>query len=291
MTAASRKTSKRHQPYDSSKRSKARSKIPTAGPSTQLTSDESSIPSSSSSPADETPTTIKTTLPPSTRRTKPLHTMRELAEKRIRKSYPYFTPRNDWEVLYLSNAPYSGSEAGLYKRLDMLLALEIEDSGSYEAVVGSATKDLDELLDFTGFKPSPGDPEVFVQPLPGSEYSIRLFSGNAESKDYCLDFVLTSTGEPVNSPFKFDLFTLPDPDAPVGSAPAMRRRPLECAFGIPEHKIDPGEEKFLLRDGQHCLLRRPGHRDVRFKVPIRRRPKPPPPPVDADILDFPEYID
>lgn len=103
--------------------------------------------------------------------------------------------------------------------------------------------------------------------------------------------MLTSTGEAVNSPFKFDLFTLPDPDALVGSAPIMRMRPLEHSFGIPQHKIEPGEEKFLLHDGQHCLLRRPGHRDVRFKVPIRRRPKPEAPPADADVLPFPEYID
>ncbi|KAL1946045.1 hypothetical protein VTO73DRAFT_15172 [Trametes versicolor] len=69
--------------------------------------------------------------------------------------------------------------------------------------------------------------------------------------------------------------------------------PLECSFGIPQHKIKPGEEKFLLHDGQHCLLRRPGHRDVRFTVPIRRRPKPAAKktPVDADILEFPQYID
>lgn len=78
----------------------------------------------------------------------------------------------------------------------------------------------------------------------------------------------------------------------MGSAPTMRRRPLECSFGIPEHKIEPGAEKFLLSDGNHCLLRRPGHRDVRFTVPIRRRPKPEArPPVDADVLDFPKYID
>ncbi|EIW52404.1 uncharacterized protein TRAVEDRAFT_53826 [Trametes versicolor FP-101664 SS1] len=219
--------------------------------------------------------------------------MRELAEKKIRKSYPYFTPRNDWEVLYLSNAPYSGSEAGIYEVLDELLAMEIEDTGSYEQVINDAKEALDELLDMTGFKPSPGDPQVFARPLPGSKYSIRLFSGNAESKDYCLDFVLTSTGEPVNSPFKFDLFTIPDPDAPAGFAPIMRMTPLECSFGIPQHEIEPGEEKFLLHDGQHCLLRRPGHRDVRFTVPIRRRPKPTAKkiPVDADILDFPRYID
>lgn len=76
--------------------------------------------------------------------------MRELAEKNVRKSYPYFTPRNDWEVLYLSNAPYSGSEAGLYERLDRLLAMEIEDTGSYEMVMQDAKETLDELCDWTG---------------------------------------------------------------------------------------------------------------------------------------------
>ncbi|EIW52413.1 uncharacterized protein TRAVEDRAFT_53836 [Trametes versicolor FP-101664 SS1] len=278
---ASKKTGKRrHQPYDSSKRSKANSQHPT--PSIIKTT----LPS-----VAETPSTTSTPESQSTRPTKPLHSIRELAMKKIRKHYPYFTPRNDWEVLYLSNAPYSGSEAGLYERLDKFLAVNIQEQGSYDAVVAGATKELDELLDWTGFKPSPGDPEVFVRPLSGSEYSIRLFSGNAESKDYCLDFVLTSTGEPVNSPFKFDLLCLPDPNAPIGLTPIMSMHPLECAFGIPQHEIEPGEEKFLLHDGQHCLLRRPGHRDVRFTVPIRRRLQVEAAPVDADVLAFPEYID
>ncbi|EIW52414.1 uncharacterized protein TRAVEDRAFT_53837 [Trametes versicolor FP-101664 SS1] len=277
MTSAARKTGKRNKPYDSSKRSKANSKH-LATLSTSLS--VAGTPSTSSTPPSQ-----------STRPTKRLHTMREVAMKTIRKHYPYFTPRNDWEVLYLSSAPYSGSEAGLYERLDNYLALDIKEQGSYKSVVRRATRDLDEPWEMTGLKPSPGDPEVFVRPLPGSEYSIRLFSGNAASKDYCLDFVLTSTGEPVNSPFKFDLFTLPNPDAPVGSVPTVRMCPLEHSFGISQSEIDPGEEKFLLHDGQHCLLRRPGHRDVRFKVPTRRRPKPEAPPVDADILDFPDIID
>lgn len=95
----------------------------------------------------------------------------------------------------------------------------------------------------------------------------------------------------MNSPFKFDLLCLPNPDAPIGSAPVVRMCPLEHSFGFAQHEIEPGEEKFLLHDGQHCLLRRPGHRDVRFTVPIRRRPKPKAPPVDADVIDFPQYID
>ncbi|OJT03899.1 hypothetical protein TRAPUB_8960 [Trametes pubescens] len=274
--AASSKTGKRHQPYDSSKRSKVHSKHPT--------------PSNHSSYANKTPTTKSTPPARSTRPTRPLHTIRELAEKTIRKHYPYFTPRNDWEVLYLSDVPYSGSEAGLYEQLDNHLALDVQETGSYEEVIERATKDLDEPLDMTGLKPNPGDPNVFVQPLPGSKYSIRLFPGNAANMDYCLDFVLTSTGEPVNSPFKFELLCLPNPNAPIGSAPIIRMCPLEHSFGIPQHKIEPGEEKFLLHDGQHCLLRRPGQRDVRFTVPIRRRPEPEAP-ANTDVLYFPQYID
>ncbi len=135
--------SKRHHPYDSSQRSrKAHSKSPPSAPVTSNTSSSSLL-------ADEKKTT-ETTLLSSTRRTKPLHTMREVAEKTIRKHYPYFTPRNDWEVLYLSSVPYSGSEAGLYERLDNYLALEIKERGSYKAVIRRATKDLDEPLDMTG---------------------------------------------------------------------------------------------------------------------------------------------
>ncbi|KAI0819562.1 hypothetical protein BC628DRAFT_1011084, partial [Trametes gibbosa] len=160
--------------------------------------------------------------------------------------------------------------------------------GGREQVIRNAEKTLSIEQDITGLKPRPGDFGVFIRSIPNSKYSIRLFPGSKAASEYCMDFVLSATGEPVNSPFKFNLFAGPGPSTPVGFAPTVGIRPLECSFGIAQKDIRPGAEKFLLRDGQLCTLQRPGHRDVRFTVPIRSRPEPPQPHVDT--LELPEYI-
>ncbi len=67
-------------------------------------------------------------------------------------------------------------------------------------------------------------------------------------------------------------------------------RPFEgFRRGHAEVHAQAGAETFVLRDGQTCLLRRKGHREVLSKVPVRaevlsmalRR---------ADPLDFPEMV-
>ncbi|KAI0671146.1 hypothetical protein C8Q78DRAFT_974327, partial [Trametes maxima] len=219
---------------------------------------------------------------------------REVFRQAVHKQFPSFVPRNDWELVHLSGGAYQGPESGLHAYLDATLAARVKLYGSYEKLMANAKRILEEVVDFTGLKPAlggPPDPHVLVQPIPGCGYSIRLFPGSLQSSEYCLDFVDSRTGEPVNSPFKFDLITVPDPNGPVGSGPMVCLRPLECAFGIPRNKIRAGEEKFLLRDGQHCVLRRLGHRDVRFTVPIRRRPQAVLSVPDADFLPFPKYLD
>ncbi|KAI8986287.1 hypothetical protein BD414DRAFT_515312 [Trametes punicea] len=203
-----------------------------------------------------------------------LRTLRELSHQLIRKRYPYFTSGNDLELLSLSSGPYTGPPSGLVKWLDEYFAFDLADI-SYEELMKSAGEMLNEYLDVTGLEPEPGDPHIFSQPSPDSDYSIRLFP------------------EPANSPFKFDLFCIPDASFPVPTGSGRNRslRPVEYTFGILQGKIPPGEEKFHLRDGARCVLQRPGHRDVRFTVPIRRRPQTPVQVVDAGFLDFPKYID
>ncbi|KAI0354796.1 hypothetical protein OH77DRAFT_1425381 [Trametes cingulata] len=298
----SHKLAKRQHPYSQpSERQQTRStRLTSSTNGAESSTEVPATPSSIDIPAAPatTPTASRPFLPsssapisplPATRAARAPHTIRDLSLRVIRKKYPYFTPRNDWELLLLSNAPYTGQPQGIYKFLESELAYELQER-TLEKAIQDAKAILDEAADCTGMKPEPGDPHVFVHPIPNSQYSIRLFPGSVEGRDYCLDFLVTSTGQPVNSPFKFDLLCIPDPDAPVPSGPIVRMRPLECAFGIPEDKIDPGEEKFLLREGQHCVLRRPGHRDVRFTVPIRRRPEPARQPADADYLHFPQYV-
>lgn len=104
-----------------------------------------------------------------------------------------------------------------------------------------------------------------------------------------MDFVKTETNEAVNSPFEFELWAVPDPDAPWISMPSGRLYSLEHNFHIAQDKILPGIEKWVLRDGQTCLLKRPGKRDVFFRVPARKKPQDPKP-VEYDVLDFPREV-
>lgn len=134
------------------------------------------------------------------------------------------------------------------------------------------------------------DKFVFVRPIPDSEYSFRLFPGSFSAAEYCMDFVDTATGEPVNSPFEYELWGVPDPDAPWLSMPITGKlHSIERAHGIKQKDIVPGEEKFVLRDGQTCVLMRPGKRPLRFTVPLRKA-ETVPVVEDVDVADLPKIV-
>ncbi|KAH9847608.1 hypothetical protein C2E23DRAFT_741366, partial [Lenzites betulinus] len=218
--------------------------------------------------------------------------VRDVYIETVRKLHPYYTPKNDYELLLLSGGIYKGTPTK--DALTRFVEEQMQGTmsfckGTRDYLMQKSWKTLDMKANvITGLKPRPGDPGVFIRPLPNSEYSIRLFPGCEAASEYCLDFVLSATGEPVNSPFKFNLFAGPGPTTPVGFAPTVGIRPLERAFGIAQKDILPGAEKFLLRDGQLCTLQRPGHNDVQFTVPNRLRPAPPRP--NVDVLELPQYV-
>lgn len=139
-------------------------------------------------------------------------------------------------------------------------------------------------------KPRPGRDLVHTRPIPGSRYSIRLWPGNPYVHEYCMDFVDTATQEAVNSPFEFELWAVPSLDAPWLSMPSGRLHSLERNFHIAQDKILPAEEKWVLRDGQTCLLKRPGKKDVMFSVPKRKVNSLPAAGYDVDVLDFPKEV-
>lgn len=103
-----------------------------------------------------------------------------------------------------------------------------------------------------------------------------------------MDIVLTATGEPVNCPFQFGLFAVPNPKTPWLFSPAGQVVSVEASRGYKPNQILPGEEKYFLQDGQTCLLTRPGKRTVQFTVPIR--PLPEIKDSQYDVLDFPEVL-
>ncbi|KAH9847617.1 hypothetical protein C2E23DRAFT_765057 [Lenzites betulinus] len=293
---------KRHQPYDlearpkhdpSSSTAPYRRKVSVAkgrveGKTKRLKDIEDALSNTLAGPS-----TLPSTSTPA--RTTPMwssrETLRDVYLETVNQLYPYYTPKNDFEILVLSGGSYKGvaSLEGITQFLEKEMKTSITvRRGTRESVLRSATKVLDTEPDITGLKPRPGDPGVFIRPLPNSEYSIRLFPGSKAASEYCLDFVLSATGKPVNSPFKFNLLAGPGPTIPVGFAPTVGIQSLERSFGVAPKDMRPGAEKFVLRDGQLCTLQRPGHKDVQFIVPMRRRPEPPKP--NVDMLELPQYV-
>lgn len=106
---------------------------------------------------------------------------------------------------------------------------------------------------------------VYVRSLPDSEYSLRLFPGNIALQEYCADFVRTSTGQAVDCPQGFELWSF------GGLLGSRRLHSLEHTFSSFVRR-QPGAhdaETFVLRDGQSYIVKRPGQRDIRFTVPVR----------------------
>lgn len=93
----------------------------------------------------------------------------------------------------------------------------------------------------------------------------------------------------MNSPFEFELWGVPDPEMPWLSIPVSGRlRSVEYVLGLKQRDIMPGTEKFVLRDGQTCVLMRPGKRPLRFTVPLRRVENTAV--EEVDVVDLPRVI-
>ncbi|KAI0364687.1 hypothetical protein BV20DRAFT_1125466 [Pilatotrama ljubarskyi] len=267
------------QPYEMSGRKRGRAQPSAAA----------SIPPSGSSPNSLTASAL--TSDPQSPAPVGAVPLRETCLEQIRKRYPGFQPRDDWDILQLGTGPpRKGTHQELYAWLDEWHAqcLEIDPQ------IDEGTKQvLDTRMETTRRKPKPGatgDPDelVYTRPIPDSKYSVRLFPGALDAAEYCMDFVETATGEPVNSPFEYELWNIPNPETPWLGMPIVGQlESIERAHGIKQEDILPGEEKFVLRDGQTCMLTRPEKRPIWFTVPIRARP------VEhaleaMDKLDFPE---
>ena len=124
-------------------------------------------------------------------------------------------------------------------------------------------------LNFNQLKPPPGSDDALIRSIPGSCYCFRLWPGPVSRKHYYLDFVDSSNAQnPINSPIEFSLWTT-TPTIPALSTNLMRVLSLEEKMGVRREDIRPGEERYILIEGQECVLRRSGKRDVSFTVPTR----------------------
>ena len=115
---------------------------------------------------------------------------------------------------------------------------------------------------------------VRTQTIPNSEYSLRIFDTAGENgHELGIDFIRTSTGKPVNAPDNYEIWALPNDETPWAVMPKHRINSLETRFGVKRKDLRPGVEKFVVYEGMLCLLKRPRHKDVIIKIPIRPRKK------------------
>ncbi|KAH9887744.1 hypothetical protein C8Q73DRAFT_210960 [Cubamyces lactineus] len=269
-TKATRQSKVPRQPYDASKRSrKSRScrKPPSAIPSPCL---PLALPTSATGAV----------------------LYRDLCVQHVKARYPGIEPRSDWELLFMSGTTLKGTREEVYAVLDKEYLEDLEGYG--DECDGMVARTLGQYVEPTGYKPLPKEINkyIHIRPIPDTKYSIRLFPGSMSAAEYCLDFVDSATGEPVNSPFEFELWGVPDPDTPWLSMPITQKmRSIERAHGIKQENILPGHEKFILRDGLTCVLIRPGKPKIRFKVPVRRLPELEQAAAEEEIvLDLPDVI-
>ncbi|KAH9850219.1 hypothetical protein C2E23DRAFT_870176 [Lenzites betulinus] len=220
---------------------------------------------------------------------------RDLCTRTSRNIHPHVKPRNDFDLCCLAERNYKGTLEEIYAELDKEYAQNIAWDGK-EVIDERVKIMLDMYMEPTGIKPRPGEtsPYIHIRPIPDTQYSLRLFPGSLTNSEYCLDFVDNATGAPVNSPFEFELWGVPDWDNPLAGLPIVQKmRSIENAHNIKTKDIRPGHEKFILRDGQTLVLARPGKMKIRFKgVPIRRRPESEQ--VQEEhmlVLDLPKFID
>ncbi|KAI0351330.1 hypothetical protein OH77DRAFT_947737 [Trametes cingulata] len=266
---------KAQEPYESKQRPKKHTQTT---PAVALAPASTSMPSSDSS---------RLPIPPSDllqcTRPRPL---RESLLEQIYVNYPGIQPRTDWEIMQLGTTRYKGTPEEVYAWLEETYAKERSQIKYLDDAC--VQRMLDTPAALTGRKPVPGDKLVYTRPIPDSKYSIRLFPGAQDAAEYCMDFVETATGQPVNSPFEYELWSVPNPDTPwLTAGMTMQLRSIERAHRLKLEDILPGEEKFVLRDGQTCMLLRPGKRAVRFTVPVRPLMQTGLPEEEVDVLDFP----
>ncbi|KAI0371469.1 hypothetical protein BV20DRAFT_1051496 [Pilatotrama ljubarskyi] len=102
-----------------------------------------------------------------------------------------------------------------------------------------------------------------------------------------MDFVHSASGEPVNSPFEYVLWGVPETKTPwLSMSMSQRIRSIEHTHSIRQEDILPGHEKFILRDGLTRVLIRPGKSKIQSNVPVRSAP-PAPEAASPNFIDFP----
>ena len=121
-----------------------------------------------------------------------------------------------------------------------------------------------------------------------------------------MDFIATASGVPINSPIVHELFVTGAPADALPNLPHSNShsnahsrseegveiggQQMTRVFASGGGRAAPGQEWFVLKDGQTCALRRQGARDVVFQVPVRCEKAAAEDLRDVDVLPFPHVL-
>ncbi|KAI6013566.1 hypothetical protein EDC04DRAFT_2757855 [Pisolithus marmoratus] len=169
-----------------------------------------------------------------------------------------------------ANEHYPNHDWGAVSPNDLKTYLQMMGAGesNFEECLYEYNHGWDELVDggFTvvGEKPHPGDGQTpLIFHIPNSQYAIRIWSGGMEQfRQFCLDFYDLATGNPVNTPYGFELWDVPRPGAYSFGGKLFT---WEETFGL--SNVPPGEEKYSVPEGSRLSLKRPGEPPFYFEIP------------------------
>ncbi|TCD61970.1 hypothetical protein EIP91_007656 [Steccherinum ochraceum] len=198
-----------------------------------------------------------------------------------KRYYPGIEPRHDFDIWALTQKRFNEDDNRFYawadKDLDDQIVWVQHEGRDRDAVRREFIEGFRDFMEgppiLKGIKPAPGEDDVHIQRLPDCRYSVRLWGRFMEAdREYCLDFIDNTTGEPVNVPEGYELWTVPYKRAPWIPSGNVRLSTVERSFGSNPEDISPDEEKYILLEGTACRLVRPGLKNIYFEVPVRERP-------------------
>ncbi|KAI9062943.1 hypothetical protein FKP32DRAFT_767844 [Trametes sanguinea] len=191
-----------------------------------------------------------------------------------REMHPDLPPQSSFDIFMLGSNKLANMTTPASKRawLDQQWLELVEICGSEQTARTRIDNLLDAMVEPTGRKPRPGDPDVTFIPIPGSnQLALRLWPGSLSAAEYCVDFFDGHVKTPINVPHEYQLWAIPDPTRPWLQPICMELHSIEKAYGIKSEDILPGEEKYVLRDGMLCQLCRGNEKVLRFYIPMRQQ--------------------
>ncbi|KAA1470052.1 hypothetical protein DENSPDRAFT_835758 [Dentipellis sp. KUC8613] len=210
-------------------------------------------------------------------------TMREASKRYVRGLYPHITPQDDYELslLLFGGFDKNGTVEEFHEYVIDMLEISWDTNrrmGKKNAIAKlreDAKKQMNGPSFLTGMKPLPDQSYVHIRPIPGSQFSMRLWvTSSPNANRWCLDFVQATTGEAVNTPPNFELHAAPDLKKPWLPFLGKRLHPMCYGLGVKRGSANTGTETYLLLSGMSCSLARPGHKPVVFTVPTLPQPAP-----------------